>query len=208
MLWRIGLRGVLPSAIVNRVEISECGDRLANIKNAGFFLSDELRKRKRIMLRARAAERLKLAQSKLPDGVFIKIYSAYRPLSEQQKLWGEKIAEMRREHPECDAGELAGMTRQKVADPRSGGGGHQTGGAVDVSLCGRDGRDLDMGGGYLEFDEKTPTKAVKNKNRKLLCSAMGFAGFANYPKEWWHFSYGDKMWAAYGRKKNAPYGAL
>lgn len=30
-------------------------------------------------------------------------------------------------------------------------------------------------------------------------------GFVNYPAEWWHFSYGDKMWAAYSYKKYAFY---
>ena len=31
-------------------------------------------------------------------------------------------------------------------------------------------------------------------------------GFANFPAEWWHFCYGDKMWAAYKSKKTAFYG--
>ncbi|HAE24988.1 MAG TPA: hypothetical protein DCG33_06580 [Prevotellaceae bacterium] len=37
---------------------------------------------------------------------------------------------------------------------------------------------------------------------------MQCAGFANYPAEWWHFCYGDKMWAAYNNKKTAFYDVL
>ncbi|MFZ9739796.1 MAG: M15 family metallopeptidase, partial [Prochlorotrichaceae cyanobacterium] len=28
-----------------------------------------------------------------------------------------------------------------------------------------------------------------------LRQVMTTAGFANHPKEWWHFSYGDQLWA-------------
>jgi D-alanyl-D-alanine dipeptidase len=32
-------------------------------------------------------------------------------------------------------------------------------------------------------------------NRRLLYWLMREAGFASNPTEWWHFSYGDQMWA-------------
>jgi len=32
---------------------------------------------------------------------------------------------------------------------------------------------------------------------------MHSAGFSNFPGEWWHFSYGDRVWAAYLRKTHA-----
>ena len=37
---------------------------------------------------------------------------------------------------------------------------------------------------------------------------MKNAGFANYPLEWWHFSYGDRLWAAYTNQKEAVYDVL
>jgi hypothetical protein len=37
-------------------------------------------------------------------------------------------------------------------------------------------------------------------------SAMTQAGFINYPLEWWHFCYGDKMYTAYKFEKQAIYG--
>ena len=35
---------------------------------------------------------------------------------------------------------------------------------------------------------------------------MENAGFKNYPNEWWHFCYGDRMWAAYSKRKDCFYG--
>ena len=35
---------------------------------------------------------------------------------------------------------------------------------------------------------------------------MTQSGFINYPLEWWHFCYGDKMYAAYKFEKKAIYG--
>lgn len=33
-------------------------------------------------------------------------------------------------------------------------------------------------------------------------------GFANYFEEWWHFSYGDQLWATYRYKRYAIYGSI
>jgi D-alanyl-D-alanine dipeptidase len=68
-----------------------------------------------------------------------------------------------------------------------------------------------MGTKYLEINDKTFTKSKKispeeNKNRRILSDAMQKAGFANYPAEWWHFSYGDRLWAAYSGRKLCAYG--
>jgi D-alanyl-D-alanine dipeptidase len=194
LLWRIGLRDALPAAIVNSKHVRECNEPLENY--SGW------------QLRRGVIARLKQAEKSLPDGISIKILSAFRPLSEQRKLWDEKIAEIAAKNPGASNGELKAMARAMVANPENGGGGHQTGGAVDLTLCDAHGRELDMGGVYLAFDSATPMRAVKNKNREMLCRAMTRAGFANYPREWWHYSFGDKMWAAYKREKFAIYGAL
>ena len=43
-------------------------------------------------------------------------------------------------------------------------------------------------------------------NRRLLHYIMSKAGFVNYPDEWWHYDYGDQIWALLKEKKNAIYG--
>jgi D-alanyl-D-alanine dipeptidase len=53
---------------------------------------------------------------------------------------------------------------------------------------------LDMGTGYDCFDSKSFTRDTtispqQRANRDILLEAMRRNGFANYKREWWHFSY-------------------
>jgi D-alanyl-D-alanine dipeptidase len=34
-----------------------------------------------------------------------------------------------------------------------------------------------------------------DQHRQLLYQVMSAAGFQRHPREWWHFSYGDQLWA-------------
>jgi D-alanyl-D-alanine dipeptidase len=43
-------------------------------------------------------------------------------------------------------------------------------------------------------------------NRRLLHWLMIEEGFAGHPDEWWHFSWGDQMWAALTGAPVAHYG--
>jgi D-alanyl-D-alanine dipeptidase len=43
-------------------------------------------------------------------------------------------------------------------------------------------------------------------NRRLLHWLMAEEGFAGHPDEWWHFSWGDQMWAALTGEAAAHYG--
>ncbi|WP_320674480.1 M15 family metallopeptidase [Prochlorococcus sp. MIT 1341] len=97
---------------------------------------------------------------------------------------------------------------------------HSTGGAVDLTLVDLQGKEVEMGG---EIDEISviskpnyyALKAEKYKesdffrwhNRRLiLADVMRDLGFAQHPNEWWHFSYGDQLWAWSEGRKNAVYG--
>ena len=46
------------------------------------------------------------------------------------------------------------------------------------------------------------------QNRRLLYHLMTSAGFANNPTEWWHFSYGDQMWAKLTNQPSAFYSKM
>jgi len=58
-----------------------------------------------------------------------------------------------------------------------------------------------MKGGLISFTEEEGLL-----NRRLLCHAMTEEGFAPNPTEWWHYSYGDQMWAALTKNSEAFYG--
>ncbi|PSB04304.1 D-alanyl-D-alanine dipeptidase [Merismopedia glauca CCAP 1448/3] len=82
---------------------------------------------------------------------------------------------------------------------------HSTGAAVDVTLVDEMGQIVDMGGEIDEISAKShpnyfaTSKVAKerqyNQYRELLKEVMFAAGFRQHPNEWWHFCFGDQMWA-------------
>ena len=218
LCYKAGVRPTIPGKVINRVPVSENNEPLVDIKNIEkeakarlFFFGGRLEQETQVFLRNSAAERLVNAAKSLPEGVFLLVYDAFRSLETQQKLWERKYKEMKERYPNEPEDIIVKKTKAFAADPRFGYGGHQTGGAVDVALCDENGRQLNMGTAYSEDDTtKTPTNKAPNpesrKNRELLLDAMCGQGFVNYPNEWWHFCYGDRMWAAYLNKSECFYG--
>jgi D-alanyl-D-alanine dipeptidase len=110
-------------------------------------------------------------------GLRIRIFDGFRPSEAQWVLWNV------RPDPEF------------LADPRRG-SPHSRGVAVDLTLIGRDGKDLDMGTG---FDAFTPLShhgslavpQAAQRNRHLLLGLMTTAGFDFYRNEWWHYQLFD-----------------
>lgn len=214
MLWRAGVRDTLPAGVINRVKILENGEKLINIaQDTSFFFTSDFAEGE-ILLREGVYERLKEVQKLLPPHYHLKVFSAYRSMAEQQRRWQRKIVSNRKLYPQMSEAELEQLTRGQVADPRRGGfGGHQTGGAVDLTLCDENGVEYDMGTPYSDNSEKIKTKCSKialrqRRNREILKMCMEKAGFKNYPNEWWHYSYGDRMWGAYSRQRECVYGMV
>ena len=95
---------------------------------------------------------------------------------------------------------------------------HSTGGALDVCLSDKEGNLLEMGSKVDQMDETSKPNFYENiKNeeaiiwdsrRNLLREVMTKFGFAQHPNEWWHFSYGDQLWAWKNKKTNALYGKV
>jgi D-alanyl-D-alanine dipeptidase len=82
---------------------------------------------------------------------------------------------------------------------------HSTGGAVDVTLVDATGTPVNMGSEIDELSPRSyplhfataiaPIEQTYHQHRELLYQVMTQAGFMRHPNEWWHFSYGDQMWA-------------
>ena len=82
---------------------------------------------------------------------------------------------------------------------------HSTGAAVDLTLSSCDGTPLAMGGeidaiGAVSEPQHYAGRDDSNarrwhQRRQLLAEVMGAAGFAQHPNEWWHYSFGDQLWA-------------
>ena len=140
-------------------------------------------------LHPKAATALAKAQQslrKLRPELSLKIYDATRPMSVQQKMWNTVVGTAQQNY---------------VSNPRNGGGMHNYGLAVDVTLCqATTGDTLDMGtkvdclGRYAHIDDEAGlverhiiSKEAK-KNRELLRKVMTEAGFKPLKTEWWHFN--------------------
>ncbi|KAF1068328.1 MAG: D-alanyl-D-alanine dipeptidase [Pseudomonas citronellolis] len=172
-------------------------------------------------VRSGVFERLLQAASLLPDGLHLVILDAWRPFAVQQHLYDTLYDILAQQLPALDATELTRRTREFVAPPSTRSEApspHLTGGAVDLTLCDRDGRWLDMGS---LFDEATPRSHTRHyetlpaptpaeqairDHRRLLFNAMRAAGFSNLSSEWWHYDFGDQLWAWQAGEPHAIYG--
>ena len=99
---------------------------------------------------------------------------------------------------------------------------HSTGAAIDLTLGNPDCDPLEMGSeidvmgevsmpDYFSQPESFDDKEFAfraHSRRMLLAKVMQKAGFIQHPNEWWHFSYGDQLWAWRSMNNKAIYGAL
>ncbi|MGH3866790.1 MAG: M15 family metallopeptidase [Pseudonocardiaceae bacterium] len=212
VLWRWGLRDVLPGYYIQRIPVTECGERLEPIPAAPGRLLLDPRLRRPHLARRSVAGALYQAAELLPDDVQLLVVEAYRSPALQQQLWSAARDEIAGTHPLAAPSEIDRLTRLVVARPSTAGGGHQTGAAVDITLADATGTELWMGTSVGEFTAATPARATVTDTvgwrRRLLTHCLTEVGFINYPAEWWHFSMGDRLWAAYGRYPAARFGPL
>jgi zinc D-Ala-D-Ala dipeptidase len=110
-------------------------------------------------------------------GLKLKVLDAFRPQEAQEALW--------------EVAPLPGY----IADPAKG-SNHTRGVAVDLTLVGADGLELDMG---TPVDTMTSAShhfyadhpAAVQVNRARLLTVMLEAGFVHYAHEWWHYQLPD-----------------
>lgn len=151
----------------------------------GEVLYDDLRD---AYLHPKAAEALVKAQQRLeelhPEYSLI-IFDATRPMSVQQKMYNK----------------VKGTPKYfYVSNPANGGGLHNYGMAVDISICREDGDTIPMGS---LVDHMSTLSHINNEaalvsdgrmskeakaNRELLREVMRYAGFTPLSTEWWHFN--------------------
>ena len=85
---------------------------------------------------------------------------------------------------------------------------HSTGAAIDVTLVDAQGKIVDMGSPIDELSQRShpdyytqadlPDLQQYHRHRQILNQFMVKAGWCRNPREWWHFSLGDQMWAWLG----------
>lgn len=148
------------------------------------FLKSKVYDCEECYLRLKTIKNLIEANNEFQESGFkIKLFDCYRPIDIQKKMW-ELV-------PNADY----------VADPKKG-SIHNRGGAIDITLVDRNGKELDMGTPFDFFGPEAAhnyqelSKKVK-KNRAFLKEIMLKHNFKSFDSEWWHYnlmdSYKDKL---------------
>ena len=172
--------------------------------------TDPFRLRSGVVTRLLTAEK---ALKRREPTLRLAIFDAWRPIPVQAFMVDHSITELCRERgveqrqgPDLDAviravGRFWAAPSRDPSTPPP----HSTGAAVDLTLATLKGIPLEMGGSIDAIGPiSEPDHYCNNvddsgrlwhQRRRLLADVMGSAGFVQHPNEWWHYSYGDQLWA-------------
>ena len=178
-----------------------------------------------LLLRTSVGQKLARVNARAGEaGLELFLFDAWRPRAVQayfHDIWMPN--ELRRRHPALSGAALMAEVERYWAAPsqdESAPAPHATGGAVDLTLRRIGGDPLWMGSLFddvtaLANRDRFESLSAENfsfsdqeaqANRRLLHWLMIEEGFAGHPDEWWHFSWGDQMWAALTGADAAHYG--
>jgi zinc D-Ala-D-Ala dipeptidase len=166
--------GIASTALVDAAEIVPglvLDIRYATPRN---FLKRKVYAAPRCLLREDVARRLARVQANLAhEGLGLKVFDCYRPLSVQKAMWALK------------------PVKGYVADPSTG-SNHNRGAAVDAALVDVNGKALPMPTdfdtfGHASYRDAPVADVSAARNRARLRAAMEAEGFGTIKMEWWHF---------------------
>ena len=182
-------------------------------------------------LREGVVKRLKKVNDYLKlknNSFYLLIYDSWRPIEVQEFMFNRAFSSECKKldlDPSVKNMELYPFVKKKVEkfwaypsfDERCP-PPHSTGGALDITLADEYGNIIDMGSDIDQMDDKSKPDFYKNiksdeaiiwnDRRNLLKEIMVKYEFVQHPNEWWHFSYGDQLWAWKNKKPNALYGKI
>ena len=179
----------------------------------------------KLLLRQSVGEKLVKVNKRAGEtGLELFLFDAWRPRAVQayfHDVWMPN--ELKRRHPQLSDEALLAEVERYWAPPSADENApapHATGGAVDLTLRRIGGDPLWMGSLFddvtalanrdrfenLSAENFSLSDQEAQANRRLLHWLMVEEGFAGHPDEWWHFSWGDQMWAALTGAPQAHYG--
>jgi D-alanyl-D-alanine dipeptidase len=175
-------------------------------------------------MRVGVAARLREVNARLAkSGLEIFLFDAWRPREVQayfHDVWMPQ--ELNRRQPHLSGAALTREVERYWAAPtvdENSPAPHATGGALDLTIRWMSGEPLWMGSLFDDvtsiahrdhFEGQSDAISFSDEearaNRRLLHWVMTEAGFAGHTDEWWHFSYGDQLWAVLTGAPAALYG--
>ena len=150
------------------------------------------------LLTKEAALALKEVADELrPKGYRIKIYDSYRPQDavEHFRSWVVNPSDTLTKSEFYPDKEKSVLFQEGYISSRSR---HCHGSTIDMTLCTMSGQELDMGGTFDLFSERSHSDHTETltssqlSNRSLLRSTMEKHGFVIATTEWWHFRLGKE----------------
>lgn len=172
-------------------------------------------------------EKLVMVSSLLPPNYKLVIFDAFRPVEVQESLFNKYKNKLKLENPNISEEELIELTLKFVALPsydEKKPSPHNTGGSVDLSICDDKGRLLKMGTDYDDMSDLAITRFYEEKvekkeklseeeeefliNRRILYHLMNYTEFTNFSNEWWHYDFGNQLWAYHKEESFAIYGRV
>lgn len=179
----------------------------------------------KLLLRQTVAEKLRKVNMRAGEaGLELFLFDAWRPKAVQayfHDVWMPN--ELKRRDPGLGGARLTEEVERYWAAPSADEDSpapHATGAAMDLTLRWKNGEALWMGSLFDDatrlaardrFESLAPdnfsfSDQEARANRRLLHWLMTEEGFAGHPEEWWHFSWGDQLWAALTNAPAAHYG--
>jgi D-alanyl-D-alanine dipeptidase len=167
-----------------------------------------------VYVRPELLQRLERAASALADHYRLIVRAGHRPAQVQQWVLQGVMDDYKKNHPTASDEEVLAHARMYVSDPAIKLPPHCCGAAVDIDLFDTNTNQLiDFGSPVNEDADISHLHSDKitgkpKENRQYLLKVMLEAGFSSYYAEWWHYSYGDQIWAWFYGRNTCLYGII
>ncbi len=204
--------------LIPTIIIKEDNSPLISLKESGFNLMFEpsVKKDYKYLVRETIFEKIGRISKILEeqDKVLI-IRSVWRSFAHQKLLRDIRVKIIQKEHPKKSLDEIITVVSYFTAPEEES--MHSTGGAVDALIYdlkkdavmdfgNNDGLHLELNKTCYPFHPDITPQVTKN--RELLISLFDKEDFVVDPKEYWHFDYGNVIWAIEKGEKYAKYSII
>lgn len=200
------------------ISVKDDNSPLVSLNKSGFNLIFEpsVMKDHKYMVREAVFDKIGRISRRLDmeDKTLI-IRSGWRSFEHQRLLWEKRVDSLQREYPKKQIEEIEELVSYFIAPPNKS--MHSTGGAVDALIYDlknecvmrfgtNDGLKINLNDKCYPYHPYITPEA--KRNRKLLIGLFEQEGFVVDLKEYWHFDYGNSIWALEQEKEHAIYGII
>lgn len=173
----------------------------------------------KLLLRQTIADKLLRVLDQIENNYGLGIFDAYRPNTVQQLWFEAELKKIQTSHQSWSMERCVDEVKRWLSPAQSDStlppSPHSTGGAIDLTIVRLEDAviPIDMGSDYGKWNSRSWTDSQEisrsaRDNRIQLRKLMASVGMANYPGEWWHYSWGDSFWAVTTGSEQAVYGRI